>query len=586
MSMFTVDDFFKFIKFLKGETYTDDELDPKLKSLLKSEQATSTTYFERILDQVAHISPDYTRLRQYIIDWYSSHKTIVTSGKQSNDVFSLPDSHVDELIRSFGFGDSSEILSYFSNKRNFFLDLVNLYKIKGTPEAIIKTLTYYGFGEVDIGEYWLVRNELDRLVFQGKYVTGTGTLLLDRWSDDISYDGMTLGDPHWILSEAQANALIERGQFGLPTKSPYFSLRPKYDLTTLDEVLAIITWQVHKDYKTWQDGGTLIRDIRIRGLNETVSFLELYTAMVYTFNQTFFRDVGSQFDANILCYDGTATTYAEMVSDYERIVQNPTSRDDRTARLIEFENTFTKTRSSHPFQVVGDAESIIALLNPTLKNVIDSYLSTGRGLEPLGLLMREFDYWIQENIEAGSPFISLIVLGLESHLIKDVRKLIDFFKPYRARMSSVEVLYVSKNPLQDSIRLDDFVLEYPTLRFDDYINWGKPCCTYPDMHCPEVPVESYYNRDTYDCGSFHDIGASFDKRDCFIYIRAELDDSHLVCRKGWDTNIQQTGYTLDSTSSDVEYAWVDGGWSFFDESGIFDCLTTMENVQISVEAVP
>jgi len=585
MANFSVDDFFKFIKYLRGEEYSDDELDPKLKSLLKSEQATTSTYFERVQDQIAHSSPDYARLRQEFIDWYASHKTIVTSGKQANDVFSLPDAHVDELIRSFGFGYPTDLLQYFTNKRSFFLDLVNLYKIKGTPESIIKVLTYYGFQEVDIGEYWLRRGDEGNLVFRGEYVTGTGSIILGKWTDDIKYPLMVSGDPHWFLNEAQAEEMVRRSQFSLPTKSPYFALRPKYDLSSIDQVFSIITWQVQKDYAYWKAGGTLTRDIKVRGLNYVVSFLELYTAMVYSFNETFQREVGSQNDANIICYDGTATTYTEMINDYNRIVVNPVTRAERDSRLIEYQDTFTRPRETHPFQIVGDAGTTLEQLYPELKNVIDSYISTGRGEEPLGYLMREFDYWVQANISAGAPFLSLIVLGIDSHLVQDIKQLINFFKPYRARMSAVEVMYVTKNPLLDSIRVDDEVIEKPTLYFDDYINWGKPCCTYPDMHCPEVPVESYYNRDTYDCGSYHDIGASFDKRDCFIYIQDEIDDARLICRKGWDTNIQQTGYTLDS-SSEVEYAWVDGGWSFFDESGIFDCITGMETVQITVESVP
>ena len=118
-----------------------------------------------------------------------------------------------------------------------------------------------------------------------------------------------------------------------------------------------------------------------------------------------------------------------------------------------------------------------------------------------------------------------------------------------------------------------------------YINWGKPCCTYPDKYCPEAIVESYYNRNTYDCGSYYDIGAAFDKKDCFIQIKDEIDDYRLVCRKGWDTTTWDFGYELDSTSSDITYVWVDGGFSDFDESGVYDCITTAENVQITVQEI-
>jgi len=581
--MFKIDDFFNILKYLKGDPVSDATLDPKFKVIADSERGISTNYFEKILDQIAHSSEDYQRLRKFMVDWYSSHRSLATVGKQVNDVFSLPDDHVDELIRSYGFNYPSDVLQYFTNKRNFFLDLVNLYKIKGTPESIIKVLTYYGFGEIDIGEYWLKKDDFGELVFEGQKVTGTGSLILNKWTDPIPYDTMTLKDPHWFMKKSQAEELIRRGKFGLPTKSPYFSLRPKYDMSAIDQVFSAVIWKLHKDYNYWQSGGTLVKDIKIRELNYMVSFLELYTAMVYTFNETFQRQVGST-DLNIVGYDGTATTIAEIQDEYENIIINPQTRDQRQEYLDRYFRDFSVSRTTHPFEFRGQARDVLQLLNPDLKARIDSFLSTGRGLEPLGALMREFDYWVQNNVKAGAPFLSLIVLGLESDIINDIKQLVNFFKPYRARMASVEILYVNKNPLLDSIRLDDYLLETPKLWFDDYINWGKPCCTDPELQCPDLSDDSYYNRDTYDCGSYHDIGASFDKRDCFIYVRDEIDDSRLVCRKGWDAN-QDSGYHLDS-SAQIDYVWVDGGWSDFDESGIFDCLTTMENVQITVIETP
>jgi len=581
--MFKIDDFFNILKYLKGDDVPDNILDPKFKAIADSEQGISSNYFEKILDQNAHNSEDYQRLRKFMVDWYSSHRSLATVGKQSTDVFSLPDDYVHELIRSYGFNYPTDVLKYFTNKRNFFLDLVNLYKIKGTPESIIKVLTYYGFGEIDLGEYWLQKDSDSNLVFQGKYVTGTGSIILDKFGDPIPYDTMTGRDPHWFMTLAQAEAAIGRGKFGLPTKSPYFSLRPKYDMSAIDQVFAGVMWKYQKDYATWASGTPLPKDIKIRELNYMVSFLELYTAMVYTFNEHFQRDVGST-DPMIVAYDGTATTFAEINDAYDSIMINPATRDQRKSLIDQYFRDFTKPRATNPLEWRSNAGILLEQLNPDLKARLDGFLTTGRGLEPLGALMREFDYWVQLNISAGAPFLSLIVLGLESDLIEDVKQLVNFFKPYRARLASVEILYVNKNPLLDSIRMDDLLMEHPTLYFDDYINWGKPCCTDPELQCPDLSDDSYYNRDTYDCGSYHDIGASFDKRDCFIYIKDEIDDSRLVCRKGWDAN-QDAGYHLDS-SSEIDYVWVDGGWSDYDESGIYDCLTTMENVQIYIIDTP
>ena len=165
--MFSINDFFKILSYLKDSTAPSD-LDDVLKILSKSEQATAGQYFQNVLDQNAHMSTDYLRLRNYLIDWYASHKTILGTQKKVSDVFSLPSDHIDELIRSFGFtGPLGELTR--DNKINFFYDLVNLYKIKGTPQSIVKSLSYFGLTDLDLVEYWLQKNSSGQLVFSPEY---------------------------------------------------------------------------------------------------------------------------------------------------------------------------------------------------------------------------------------------------------------------------------------------------------------------------------------------------------------------------------------------------------------------------------
>ena len=116
--MFSINDFFKILSYLKDSSVSSD-LDDVLKILSKSEQATADQYFTNILDQNAHMSADYLRLRKYLVDWYASHKTILGTQKKVSDVFSIPDDHINELIRSFGFnGPLGELTR--DNKINFF----------------------------------------------------------------------------------------------------------------------------------------------------------------------------------------------------------------------------------------------------------------------------------------------------------------------------------------------------------------------------------------------------------------------------------------------------------------------------------
>ena len=143
--MINLDDLWKVWNLLKGETV--DDLSKSLEAIAKSEQAKSNTFFNTTLDQFAFSSDDYTRLKTFVVDWYASLKSLITTQSQSSDPFSLPDEHLNELFRSFGYPYPTE-LSVQSNdinttKVNFFLDLVNLYKIKEDSLMIWHLVGYY-----------------------------------------------------------------------------------------------------------------------------------------------------------------------------------------------------------------------------------------------------------------------------------------------------------------------------------------------------------------------------------------------------------------------------------------------------------
>ena len=148
--MFTIDDLWKVFKVLQGDEDEVTTLSDSFKSLIKSEKTVTTTLFENVIDQAAYNSGDYSRIRSFLVDWYTSLKSIATLQKEvSADLFSLPDSDLDELFRSFGYDHSTDLtfgngVQLNTNKVNLFFDLVNLYKIKGTPESIIRVLRYYG----------------------------------------------------------------------------------------------------------------------------------------------------------------------------------------------------------------------------------------------------------------------------------------------------------------------------------------------------------------------------------------------------------------------------------------------------------
>ncbi len=452
--MFSVNDFFKILNFLKGNTV--ENLDEVIQILSKSEQAVSTTYFQNIIDQNAHISPDYLRLRRFLADWYASHKTIVGTQKKVSDVFSLPDSHIDELIRSFGFNGPLNELSR-TNKINLFYDLVNLYKIKGTPDSIIKALSYFTFTDIDIVEYWLQKNAAGRLVFAGEYcipkVSGASYLSIP----DVDFGPMTENDPHWMLSEEEVQNLVENNKIALPSRTPYFGIVPGIYLQNANLGMAILCRIVSDDYATYLSTGNLNKIIKLTNTAFIVSFLELYVACVYTFNEYYGRTTGSSSDRHF-CYNGSYSTVDDIIelwnyyNTYRPTIRSETE-DERIDKIAEFYELFTRDKSTYFLTDPSTAGTILQSLNPDLKTTIDSFFGFGRGFEILSLLMKDLSDYVSDNISSIIPNLSSLILGLGS--LEYVKDIINFFKPYRARFVLITTSYVFNDKLTESIVIGD-----------------------------------------------------------------------------------------------------------------------------------
>ena len=138
--------FFDIFEWLKGNG--EDEvksLTEETKQLSLSEKNNVMEFFRQIIDQKAYSTEDHKRIRQFLADWYSSHRTMVTQTKKYNDPFGLSAEALNELLSSFGFPYPTEIISA-SRKASFLLDLINLYQKKGTPSILVKYSSALGPG--------------------------------------------------------------------------------------------------------------------------------------------------------------------------------------------------------------------------------------------------------------------------------------------------------------------------------------------------------------------------------------------------------------------------------------------------------
>jgi len=594
--VFTLEDYWKILNYLGGTSVID--LDANTQVLASSEKSVSLNLFDNTIDQIPHMSDDYKRLKNFLVNWYASHRTMISTQKQAHDVFSLPDRDLSELIQSFGFIFSTTSLSFLT-KANFFLDLVNLYKVKGTPQTLIDILQYFGLSDIDIAEYWLEKDSSGNLVFKSERYLPPG--VLDISFANISFDNMTQGDPHWRLSESQIENLLLINKIGLPSKSPYFSIRPRYNLSTLKAVMSVVSRHVQDNYATYISGGTLTKDIKLTQINIYASFLDLYLACIYTFNEYYERTTGSS-DPLFFCYDGTSVPRIEVVvNQYNNAtsrIGSPSStqnesRSAREAKILNFYDLFTRDMSTNFLTSHNTAGGILDTINDSLYDIIGVYISSGNGEEILGYLMSDLNDWIVSNIGAGYPSITTTVLGFGSLL--EINKIINFFKPYHARMIKLEFALIIQDPLLDSIVVEDQFYDYITESVIDFdtANGFRDADSTACFVCSDSTCVSYYSRKNYDCGSQFDIGASIDDspeirtEDSIIDILNFHDETssnaHEQILFTDTTNFNNIATFCDGSASlSIVLA---GAWANFDESGVFDAQHGNDIVQIYIEDI-
>ena len=478
--MLTIDDLWRIMKYLKDGT-TDPNLSELTTTLATSEKEIVIQYFEQIIDQDTFKTDDMKRLREMLIDWYSSHKTIATTQRYSSDVHQIPNQQLSELFRSFGFPYGLNLVP-LTTKANFFLDLVNFYKKKGTPETLVDVLDYYGFSDTDLIEYWLQKDEYGNLIFRGESVrlaASGSTLLLDS---DVPFEKLTDGDPHWLQSKDKIESLLQTNKINLPSKSPYYSLSSIFSLYNITISLSILFRIVEDQYDRFMSGLELPYNTPIKNLGTVVPILHVYIATIYTFEKMFGYGVFTNF-TNYNCYDGDVEylgtppvpyNLSNITKIYEDLISRPISRDDRTTRIQTIVDDWSRPMSQNFLNSINASEPLLDALNPEFKTIIDTWFDTGDESFLITYLIGTLDNWIRLNIDSKSPSLVITMLGLGFR--KELYDILNFFKPYRARLAFMDTAFSFKNPLTESILLDEKVLtEIGSFYHDSIRPPGFPC---------------------------------------------------------------------------------------------------------------
>lgn len=586
--MFTINDFWKIFNVIKGDDVPN--ITEVIKSLAKSEKGTTIDFFNKTINQNTFSTDDGIRFKDFLINWYAAHKTITSLQSQITDPFSIPDSHLDELFRSFGYPYSSNKISLPSSrygvnesKVNLFLDLINLYKIKGTPRSVIEILSYYGLSNTDLYEFWLEKETKNKVIFRGKQ-----TISSTKYTDDyiLNFDEMILNDPHWMLTENQVLQLDLNNKINLPSRTPYFAIRPTYDIREINGALTIVSKEIQDQYLEFINTGTILnQNATISAYGKTCSLLELYLSCIYIFNKIYSCGIDP---INIFsCYNGSKTDYSEIIEDYNNLTSFiPQTRIERELKLSEFYNLFTRAESSNFIKNKDTAGLVLKDVNLELYNYLTG-IYTPNDLELIISLLIDLGDWIRLQIDLTYVNISFIIFGLFT-FIEEIKEVVNFFKPYHSRMKSVELIEFN-NPLENSIRIDDIFGEKISNTFVDFVESdGDLLDSTSAENCSWSCIDSTSacngsRRDTYDCGSYYDIGAASDFRisgGILIY-NEEIIHETISCLADGTSWVECDYIFYDSTSAD-DFIWTTGGFIDFDYDGIFDCISGRDICQITV----
>ena len=554
--MIKFEDFVRILNYIKTGA-SDNKLDKIWKTLSKSEQQVSIQFFQSIIDQPAFASNDYKRLRKFFIDWYATIRTVSKQQHVCIDAFSLPDSHLSEMMKSFGYTVGLDIVP-LENKASFFLDLVNFYKKKGTVETIIDILDYYGFTDSDIVEYWLVKNSSGDLVFRPQTVRKSSVSSTVLLLNDMLYSAMTDNDPHWMYTEDQVNQLILDNKINLPSKSPYFSFSSAFRLQELNAVVALTSRVIRDQYSDWLAGGPLPVHVTVYRTGSVASLLEIYLATIYMFEQSYGNWAPTNSDSKYWYYTGEieyTDTIPRMPLNLDSIYSTFKSllepRPQTRAEIKTLEesilNTWTDDQANNILDVTQNmAGPILQSLNSAIYDECQEFIIQGEGATLLNYLLITIGRWMKSNISTRVP--NLVVTTLGFSFKQEIVKIINFFKPFRSRFSFFDGVFINEDfvKIEDDgpyISIDTTVVEQP--------QGGGIACD-----------NSTYVRETYDCNNgTHDIGIVDDEINCDITLDPVCNSQVILSDELKEFNVNQSLFSninlLDSHAVQYELVFVD-----------------------------
>jgi len=254
---------------ISSEIVSKNDFDADFGSLCFSEREKSERWFKNTIDIPSFNTKDHNRLRRLFLDNYSAHKSLITKNLDLNNVQTLNNNELNELLRSYGF-PYPQTLHSRETKIGLILSLIGLYKIKGTKKSVSDLIKLYGFKSVEIVEWWLENDfQFDSNNFIFRSYPVNKNIPQHLWRSQRSFQDFIENEPQWRLGEDELryNYETKKTILNLPSLTNYISIRNTIDVTSSYPILAIINRKMQESYEYWthyqlKKSGTVERVIR------------------------------------------------------------------------------------------------------------------------------------------------------------------------------------------------------------------------------------------------------------------------------------------------------------------------------------
>ena len=453
------------------------KLDEKIKNIIRGDKPKIQDFFNNIIDQPNFTTNDHKMLKKFISDWYLSQRTMVTGTGGAVDPFKMTNDQLNEMILSFGFPYPTRIISN-QNKALFLLDLVDLYKKKGTPESLARSLQYFGLQNIRVSEWWIHRKRSGEFVARSKVI-----LPKTRANEppiEIPYESFIANDPYWRLSLSDLEKEYLTSKISLPSLTPHFSIDASISISNVYPVISIISKKMQESYEFWLTTGEQVRDIALTRYGINCSLLELILSIGYLFNGQN-SNLGNtiyeyQYDIDTNLDGVDEVDYQTIIDSYNTISAKPLTRQERNSQLGNLFTDFTgKTSDFFLTDYPGGAGELLYEINKELKIFLDAEKEALSDMSALEELLYILDGYLEVTLEITTFSMSHMILGSSTY--ERLKPIIDFFKPFRSRIRELLTSFLIDEKMQNSIRVDsqlmlvksiyDFMPEYLRDYFDE-----------------------------------------------------------------------------------------------------------------------